>query len=131
MAGNVTVQIKGLDELRAAFKRAPDVVEPILQRTVEAAQFVLQKHTLKDDPIPWRTGNLLQSFRFFKGRLRGSWIPTATYAFAVHEPRPSSKEGGKDYPGNPYMDRLVDKAQPDLDNLFDSALDKIIAQFGK
>lgn len=131
MAGNVTVEIKGLDELRATFKRAPDVVEPILQRAVEAAQFVLQKNTLKDDPVPWRTGNLLQSFRFFKGRLRGSWVPTAIYAMNVYYPRPASKEGGKAYPGNPYMDTLAEKAQPELDKLFDSALDRIVATLGK
>lgn len=125
MAGELRVEIKGLSELREAFARAPDITESWLQRTIEAAQFTLQKHTLKDDPIPWRTGNLLQSFRFFKGRLWGKWMPTAEYAVLVHEPRAAKSEGGKAYAGNPYMEKVIAKAQPDIDKLFETCLERI------
>ena len=130
MSADVKIEVKGLDKLVAVFKKSPSIVEPILQRTIEAAQFTLQKHTLKDDPVPWRTGNLLQSFRFFKGRLRGSWTPTASYALSVHEPR-AAKGGGKGYQGNPYMEGIVDKSQEDLNSLFDSALNKIVNELAK
>lgn len=129
--GDFKVEIKGLDELRSAFKRAPKIVEPILQRTVEAAQFTLQKHTLKNDPVPWRTGNLLQSFRFFKARLQARWMPTAHYAVYVHEPRAAKGEGGKGYAGNPYMDAIVQKSQGDIDKLFESALERIVQELAK
>lgn len=119
--GDVKLEIKGLKELQAAFAKAPAIVEPILQRSIDAAQFTLQKHTLKDDPVPWRTGNLLQSFRFFKARLQGRWMPTAHYAVYVHEPRAN-------YSGNPYMEGIVGKAQNDVDKLFDKALDKIVEE---
>lgn len=122
--GDVTVQIHGLDELIAAFKKAPDIVEPILQRTIDAAQFTLQKHTLKDNPVPWRTGNLLQSFRFFKARLEGRWMPTADYAVYVHEPR-------ENYSGNPYMEKILENSQTDINGLFDTALERIVAELAK
>lgn len=111
-------------ELRRAFANAPRIVEPILQRTIEAAQFTLQKHTLKNDPIPWRTGNLLQSFRFFKARLEARWMPTAYYAIFVHEPRDN-------YPGNPFMDTVVKKSEGDVNKLFDTALEKITEEIAK
>lgn len=123
---SLQVEIIGLKEIQKNFQRAPEIVEPILQRTVEAAQFALQKHTLKDNPVPWRTGNLLQSFRFQKGRLQGSWFPTAEYAMSVYYPRPASGEGGKGYPGNPYMDAILENAEDDVNGLFVQALDKIV-----
>ncbi|MBI4119244.1 MAG: HK97 gp10 family phage protein [Parcubacteria group bacterium] len=74
------VKIENLPELRRAFRDYPKIAEPILQKAIIATQFIFQKHTLKDNPVPWRTGNLLQSFRFKFGRLQARWFPTAKYA---------------------------------------------------
>ena len=48
--------------------------------------------------MPWRTGNLLQSFRFATGNLQARWFPTAKYApfvefgTAPHIIRPKNKK---------------------------------------
>lgn len=88
------VTIENLAPLRSAFREYPKIAGPILQRALLATQFVFQKNTLKNDPVPWRTGNLLQSFRFRTGNLQARWFPTANYAAFVefgtqpHEIRP-------------------------------------------
>ena len=124
-----SVTIDGLTELRAAFKRSPAIVEPILQRAIQAANFTFQKHTLKNDPVPWRTGNLLMSFRYIEGRLRGRWLPTASYAMTVAEPHTSAS--GKVYGGNPYMEKILEASTGDVGKLFESALEKITAELAK
>ena len=93
-----SVQIKGLKELNEAFRRYPKIAEPVLQKAIIGTQFIFQKHTLKNNPVPWRTGNLLQSFRFQHGRLLARWFPTARYAHFVefgtraHDIFPVSKQ---------------------------------------
>lgn len=81
MAGNdFTLEVKGITGLKRALREYPRLAMPILQRAFTASQAILAKNTLKDDPVPWRTGNLLQSFRFRVGRLESRWFPTAKYA---------------------------------------------------
>lgn len=74
------VTIQNLPELRRAFREYPKIAAPIIQRALQATQFIFQKNTLKDDPVPWRTGNLLQSFRFRTSAGQARWYPTAKYA---------------------------------------------------
>ena len=76
------IKIEGLDPLNAALREYPQVARPILERAFAATQAVLAKHTVKD-VVPWRTGNLLQSFRFHAGGLEARWSPTAAYAAFV------------------------------------------------
>lgn len=78
-----------MNELRMALRNYPKISEPILQKAIEATNAVFAKHTIKNDPVPWRTGNLLQSFRFVTARLQARWFPTARYApFVEHGTRP-------------------------------------------
>lgn len=88
------VEIKNLPELRRAFREYPKIAGPIIQKALIGSQFIFQKHTRKNDPVPWRTGNLLQSFRFRASAYDARWYPTARYAPFVefgtkpHEIRP-------------------------------------------
>ncbi len=77
---DVEIEIQGLNELRQAFRDYPKISEPILQRAMAATGAIFAKHTLKNDPVPFRTGFLLQSFRSTTGRLQSRWSPTAFYA---------------------------------------------------
>ncbi len=80
MSTDFEVKVEGVRELRAALRDYPKIAEPILQRAVEATNTVFGKHTLRNNPVPWRTGNLLMSFRFAKARLQARWFPRAAYA---------------------------------------------------
>lgn len=77
------IEIKGMRELQRALRDYPRLAFPILQRAILATSAVFAKNTLRNDPVPFRTGNLLQSFRFRAGRLEARWFPMAAYAAAV------------------------------------------------
>lgn len=125
MANNtVQIEIKGLKELRTALDRYPRISEPILQRAIDATSAVFAKNTLKGDPIPWRTGNLLMSFRSQSSRLESQWYPTARYAYFVHE-------GTNRQRPNRFMPKIVDKSRRELDQLFENALDIITNELAK
>lgn len=125
MANNtVQIEIKGLQELKNALDRYPRIAEPILQRAIDATGAIFAKNTLKGDPIPWRTGNLLMGFRFQSSRLESRWYPTANYAYLVHE-------GTSRQRANRFMPKIVDKARPEIDRVFESALDIITNELAK
>jgi hypothetical protein len=85
MARTFEMTIKGATELSAALMRYPDIAKPIVQRAIVGVSAVLAKHTLKNNPVPWRTGVLLHSFRFKSGPGWARWYPTAYYAQMVEE----------------------------------------------
>ncbi len=139
-----SIQIRGMDQIRRAMRTSPKIVVPILQKAVMASGAILAKHSLKGDPIPYKTGLLLSSFRYSTGPLIGRWFPTARYAVFVHEgTRPHQitarrkkvlanvKDGlifGRSvrHPGtkpNPFMLRLKDKSERDINRLFGQALE--------
>lgn len=74
------IDVKGLNGLERALSRYPEIAKPYLQKAFDASGAVMAKHTLKNDPVPWKTGNLLQSFRYMSGNLSARWFPTAKYA---------------------------------------------------
>jgi hypothetical protein len=99
--------------------------------------------------VPIRSGYLVQNWGFDIGNLMARWYPKASYApfvefgTAPHEIRPvnarvlANKKTGEffgtlvHHPGtkaNPFMERIVASAQPEISDLFVSALDKITAQ---
>lgn len=141
------VQIQGLDQLVKSLNNAPSVSTPILQRAIDASQAVLAKNTLKDDPVPWRTGNLLHSFRFQSGNLQARWFPTANYASFVEYgrgyvyPVKGNVLSWKDQTGKtifaryakpskprPFMAQIVAKSQGGIEQLFRQALDMIVTK---
>lgn len=146
----VEVEIKNIKALTKAFQQYPTIAEPVLQRAVDATQAIFAKHTLKDDPIPWRTGNLLHSFRFTSGRLQARWFPTARYAPFVEFGRgyvyPKQKKVlswvnpsgqrvfakfSRPSKPRPFMRQIVEKSQNDVQNIFRQAGDIILREIGK
>ena len=145
-----TVQIENLHALTQSLKRYPKIAENILQKAVDASQAVFAKHTLKDDPVPWRTGNLLHSFRFQSGKLQARWFPTARYAPLVEYGRGaifpktkkslSWKSGGgvqifaqmsRPTKANPFMKKILQKSNPDVQKVFRHAGDLILDEITK
>lgn len=115
----LSIKIEGLDKLTRALDRYPSIAEPILQRAIEATSAVFASKTLKDNPIPWRTGNLLHSFRSKTSKLESRWYPTARYAIFVHE---GTSRGIKP---NRFMIRVMDNSKEQVNKLFIQALDLI------
>jgi hypothetical protein len=131
-----TVKVEGADELISRFAAAPSIVAPILQSALSASSAILAKNTIKG-VVPWRTGFLTQSFRAEITGFVLRWFPTASYAAAVELGH--KQEVGRFVPaigkrlvqpfvqGNPYMERIVERSQPEIDATFVHALEKITA----
>lgn len=138
------VRINNIDQLISAFRRAPSIVAPIVQRALLASQAVLAKYTTRDT-VPFITGFLLQSFSAFMEPGILHWYPTASYARFVEfgtaphviEPKnakalywPGAQHPVKrvNHPGskaNPYMERIIAAAAPDINATFGTALQQI------
>lgn len=116
--GIVNVEIKGLDKLTKALKRYPKISEPIFQRALDATAAVFAKNTLKDDPVPWRTGILTQTFEFKSGRLQAIWRPRALYA-------PFVEFGTRNMTARPFMQQIIDKSQPEVNKIMAESLDRV------
>jgi hypothetical protein len=142
------VTIPNLPKLQQALASYPAIATPIIQNAIVAAQAILAKFTTAAT-VPIRTGYLVQNWAFEIGNLMARWYPKAAYApfvefgtaphiiKAVNARVLANKQTGEvfgpivHHPGtksNPFMERIVAAAQPDIDTLFVSALDKVTAQ---
>lgn len=139
------VEILGKDALVEALATASDSLRSSLQAAIGKSTAVLAKYTTAQT-VPWRTGNLTQTFIADVGDLWASWVPTASYAPFVefgtqpHEILPSTKEAlfwpgaahpvkAVHHPGtkaNDYLGRIVSQAQPEIDDLFYQALQLVV-----
>jgi len=112
----VKFEIKGANEIKAAFDKAPELAISIFQKAVEATGAVLAKNSLRNDPVPWRTGRLTQSFQVDnRTPLKTVWKPTANYAVFVND-------GTKYQKANPFMQRILMKSESEINQVFSQAL---------
>jgi len=144
MSGDIEfkIEIPNLDGLMNAFKQAPDIAKPTLDLAFLNAQVALANNT-NQNTVPYRTTNLIKSFMPEFEPLTLKWFPTAKYAKAVEFGMPASQGryvpaigkrlknnlfGDKwfgswpGFSGNPYMERIVDAAQPRITEIFAEAL---------
>lgn len=144
---NFSVTISGQQQIQNAFDAAPETVREIMNPVLQTAINILGKYTTKGI-VPWRTGRLTQSFIATYGDLVAMWRPTVNYAGFVNDGTgphvivPTEKRAlfwpGAAHPvrmvkhpgtkPNPYMDRIVQNAQSDLDTLFQKAADQLTRQ---
>jgi hypothetical protein len=139
------VSIPNLPALQAALADYPAISTPIVQSAIVAAQAILAKFTT-GATVPIKTGYLVQNWAFQVGNLMARWFPQAAYApfvelgtaphiiMAKNARVLANTKTGEifgtvvHHPGtkaNPFMERIVAAAQPDIDTLFVSALDKV------
>ena len=148
MDGNFTVTIPKLPALQKALASYPSIATPIVQAAVVAAQAILAKFTTAAT-VPIKTGYLVQNWGFDIGNLQARWYPKAAYAPYVEfgtAPHVIEAKNARvlanvqtgqvfgrrvNHPGtkaNPFMERIVASAQPEIETLFVAALEKINGQ---
>ena len=121
----IKIDTRQLDRLRKSFKESPKETTAILKRTISASLATLAKNTKRKDPVPYKSGRLLQSFREQQSGLIGRWFPNTVYAEAVDNPA-TSRSIFKN-----YMKKIVDNSQKDIDKLFEQAADKLANKITK
>lgn len=115
---DVTVEIKNLDKLQKALRNYEGIARPILQRAMGLTQKTFANNTKRRDPVPFRTGFLLISFRHKLGDLEARWLPTVKYAAFV-------EYGTRKMAAHPYMGQILQKSKRDIEQLFENALEDI------
>ena len=153
------VKVENLPALTKALKQFPQIANPVLQRALAGSQFTFQQNTLKEDPIPYRTGFLLSSFRFREFPGKAMWSPTAYYAAYANDRDDrytgpvrlrvntgsyvTAKSGRRYYKSSEgsrvvtkprlshFMDKIVEKSKPDIGKLFTQAGDIIVREIAK
>lgn len=130
----LSISISNLDALRTNFANAPGISLKYLSAATKAAIFEVQKQAVDRNfqfktPRAMRTGYLSLSFgyglRIAASGLRASIGPTAHYAPYVHS---GTRRG---ILPNPFMERIAKAAEPAVNEHFETAVNKIVADIAK
>ena len=144
---NFRIQIPNLAALQQAMANYADIATPIVQNAIVASQAILAKFTVPGI-VPVKTGYLVQHWGWDVGNLMARWYPQASYApyvefgtaphiiRAINARGLANEETGQyfgpvvHHPGtkaNPFLERIIAAAQPEVTELFAQALGKIMA----
>ncbi len=139
------ITIPNLPQLQDAMANYSNIATPIVQKAIVASQAVISKYRTPEF-IPVRTGYLLQNWGFEVGTLRARMYPRASYApyvefgtgphtiKAVNKRVLANAQTGQifgpvvHHPGtkaNPFMERIVAAAEPEITALFQTAMTQI------
>jgi len=114
------VEIKNLDKIQMALRKAPEISTEIFRQSLQTASLLLLDNARARELVPFRTGNLLQSFRKFSNDTTAVLKPTAYYATYVDQ-------GTKYMQPRRYMEQILQKATPSINKEFNRAVD-LVAQ---
>lgn len=121
----MNIEVKGLNQIKAAWAKRPDIVKKYMNKAIEASMFQLEKDANDGNfrfktPRSLRTGFLQESFKYgiISRDLYGSIGPTANYAPIVHR-------------NNPFMPRVAQASQPYVKKYFEDALKIIVEDIAK
>lgn len=121
----MNIQVKGLNQLRSAYERRPEIVKKYINRAIQASIFEIERNATDQNfqfktPRSFRTGYLQRSFKFgmtFQDFF-GSIGPVAQYAAKVHQ-------------YNQFMPRIALASQPKIQRFFEEALEVIVDDLSK
>jgi hypothetical protein len=149
MSLDIKVKVNNIEQIKAAFGRAPQFMTKELAVAIRKTVLLIQAEAMKETPV--KTGNLRASYKVLWEPLRGSVQPMASYAYLVHEGSkphvivPKNKKAlfwtGAKHPvysvnhpgfkGNPYLQRGVDNSQEKVDQIFTQAVQNVLDQINK
>jgi HK97 gp10 family phage protein len=144
-----TIKVDNLNQIRSAFKNAPQVVAGQLEKSVKNAGAVILEREKREAPV--RTGNLRRSIEMIYKPISISVTPKSAYSYFVHfgtglfgdrkdliRPKRAKvlafKAGGKmifakytkGQKPNAFVERTAQGVQPKINSIFDETLKNII-----
>jgi len=149
MPVQLSMEIKGLEEMRKAFEKAPQIVGKYLEdSTKESGKKLVGK---AKEEVPIKTGDLRRSIMLSYKPIAVRVFTEKEYAVPVHEGfraheiiatrakflRFKGRDGEYVYVkkvwhpgfrGDPFMQRTIEIEEGEVNRIFDSALDKIIRE---
>jgi len=144
MAAPVKIKIKGLDELKAAFKRSPAIVSSQIHKAIALSVALVNRETKMEAPV--KTGRLRAGIRSRISPFRGMVESTVAYGIFVHEGtsahiiRPVRKKAlywkgaahpvkSVQHPGikaNPFMKKGAERAEGKVQATFQIAINNVV-----
>lgn len=145
------IVIPNLQSLQDALSAFPSIAQPILQSAITGSIAILAKFT-NASTVPVFTGMLMQNWLPQFGTLTASWISQTAYApYVEYGTRPhiinvvnkrvlANVNTGDifgptvHHPGtaaNPFIERIIAAATPEIDELFTAALSQITSQIAQ
>lgn len=118
----VTVQIKNMPQIRAAFRKAPVLTARKVNDAIHKSAFLIERESKVRTPV--RTGFLRASHQTTFAPLKGTIEPTADYAIYVHE-------------GTRYMRRrrflfdAVESIEGRIQKFFTDAVQDVLNEVGR
>lgn len=119
---NVTVKIKNLAQIRAAFGQAPRLMTRELNTAIKKSVFSIESQSKQRTPV--LTGRLRASHQSVFGNLRGEVGPTTNYAIFVHE-------GTRFMQGRPFLLEAVMSLESKIQNFFKDAVQNVLDDIGR
>jgi len=142
----VTIQIKGLKELKAAFKKAPAIVRNQIIKAIALSVASVNRNVKLETPV--KTGHLRSGIRSRISPFKGMVESTRNYGIYVHEGtsahiiRPVRKKAlywkGASHPvksvrhpgtkANPFMKRGAERSEGQVRAIFQRAINNVTKQ---
>lgn len=114
---NVTIKIENLNEIRAAFSKAPAAMTKELDKSIKKSIFAIQGESMVRTPVD--TGRLRASHTTLFSLLRGEVGPTANYSLFVHE-------GTRYMKGRPFLFNAARSQEKGVQDNFKDAVQKVL-----
>ncbi|KKN71739.1 hypothetical protein LCGC14_0418050 [marine sediment metagenome] len=123
LMANITIQIKGLKELKVAMVRAPQIINKEVGRGIDQALVILQRRALIEATIEPRvkTGRLRSSHTIERdrGRLQGSIGTRVFYAKFLHE-------GTRFMRARPWLNRAAKKEKSSIERVIQRSVNRAL-----
>jgi HK97 gp10 family phage protein len=122
MAKEVSITIKNMAQIRAAFNKAPQLMTRELNKAIPKAVLVVKRQSMINTPV--LTGRLRASHKTTYSNLKGTIFPSANYGLYVHE-------GTKFMQARPFLADAVESEDSKIQGYFVKAVDNVLSSIGK
>jgi HK97 gp10 family phage protein len=115
---NITLDIQGLDRVRANFDKMPAKLLQNINGAITKAAFLLENRAKREAPVD--TGRLMRSINVRSiAPFKQAVGPHVNYALYVHE-------GTRFQKANPFLRRAAAAENADIQRIFDEAIESAI-----
>lgn len=145
----ITVKIKGLEELKEAFRKAPSITRDQIQKAITLSINLVKRNAKIEAPV--KTGRLRAGIHSKIAGLRGIVESTVNYGVYVHEGtsahiiKPVRKQAlywkgaahpvrSVQHPGtraNPFMKRGAEHSEGEIQMIFQRAINNIANELAR
>ena len=122
MASPISITIKNLPQIKAAFNKAPLLMSKELNTAIKKSIFIIQGKSMRNTPV--LTGRLRASHTSIFGNLRGEVATNTNYDIFVHG-------GTRFMKARPFMLQAVESSETEVNRFMVKAVDNVLSAIGR